>query len=97
MRAFVGDALFTARTDEPNWGKAHRILMAAFGPASLREMFPEMLDIAEQLFLKWERLGDGHAVDISDNTTRLTLDTIALTAFGYRFNSFYDKAMRIML
>ncbi|MBJ7598616.1 cytochrome P450 [Candidatus Nephthysia bennettiae] len=35
VRDFGGDGLFTADTEEPNWGKAHRILMPAFGPAAL--------------------------------------------------------------
>ena len=30
VRALAGDGLFTARSDEENWGKAHRILMPAF-------------------------------------------------------------------
>ena len=34
VRDFAGDGLFTAWTEEPNWGKAHRILMPAFGPAA---------------------------------------------------------------
>lgn len=29
--------------------------MPAFGTASIREMFPDMLDLADQLVLKWER------------------------------------------
>ena len=86
-RDFAGDGLFTAETQEPNWGKAHRILMPVFGPASLRNMFPGMVDIAEQLLLKWERQGPGQRIDVVDNMTRLTLDTIALCAFDYRFNS----------
>lgn len=93
IRAFAGDGLFTAYTDEPDWGKAHRILMPAFGPASLRDMFDGMVDIAEQLLLKWERLGPENKIDVVDNTTRLTLDTIALTGFDYRFNSFYRERM----
>ncbi|MEQ3553935.1 cytochrome P450 [Pseudonocardia nematodicida] len=32
VRDFAGDGLFTAETDEPNWGAAHRILMAAMHP-----------------------------------------------------------------
>lgn len=31
---------------------AHRILIPAFGPLSIREMYPGMLDIAEQLIQK---------------------------------------------
>ena len=30
IRAVVGDGLFTAHSHEPNWAKAHRILMPAF-------------------------------------------------------------------
>ena len=32
-------------------------------------------------------------IDVADNMTRLTLDTIALCAFDYRFNSFYQNEM----
>src|SRR5262245_22204315 len=57
LRAFGGDGLFTAYNEEPNWGKAHRLLMPAFGPIGVRAMFDRMLDIAEQMFLRWERFG----------------------------------------
>ncbi|WP_263064347.1 bifunctional cytochrome P450/NADPH--P450 reductase [Dickeya dadantii] len=88
-RNIGGDGLFTAHNDEPNWGKAHRILMPALGPLGVRAMFNNMLDIAEQMFLRWERFGPGVEIDVADNMTRLTLDTIALCGFDYRFNSFY--------
>ena len=93
IRDFAGDGLFTAYTQEDNWAKAHRILMPVFGPAALKSMFPKMVDIAQQLVLKWERQGPEQRIDIVDNTTRLTLDTIALCAFDYRFNSFYERDM----
>lgn len=93
VREFIGDGLFTAETQEPNWQKAHRILMPAFGPAALKRMFSGMDDIAEQLLLKWERLGPDARIDVPDNTTRLTLDTIALCSFSYRFNSLYREEL----
>jgi cytochrome P450/NADPH-cytochrome P450 reductase len=93
IRDFAGDGLFTAHTQEANWEKAHRILVPAFGPSAIKSMFPQMLDIAEQLMLKWERLGENTALDVPDNMTRLTLDAIALCAFDYRFNSFYSTGM----
>lgn len=34
---------------------ADRLLMPAFGTASIRDMFPDMLDLASQLVLKWQR------------------------------------------
>ena len=39
LREGVGSGLFTAHTDEKEWGIAHRILMPAFGPLAIREMF----------------------------------------------------------
>lgn len=93
VRDFAGDGLFTADTVEPSWGRAHRVLMPAFGPAALRPMFDGMADIAEQLLLKWERQGENQVIDVADSCTRLTLDTISLCAFSYRFNSFYAEAM----
>jgi cytochrome P450/NADPH-cytochrome P450 reductase len=93
VRNFAGDGLFTADTDDPDWGKAHRILMPAFGPAALREMFDRMVDIADQLLMKWEREGADHRIDVGSDATRLTLDTIALCAFSHRFNSMYSDEL----
>jgi cytochrome P450 / NADPH-cytochrome P450 reductase len=39
IRNGTGDGLFTAYTGEENWGIAHRILIPAFGPLSIRGMF----------------------------------------------------------
>jgi cytochrome P450 / NADPH-cytochrome P450 reductase len=41
---------------------------------------------------KWARLNPGDEVDVPADMTRLTLDTIALCGFGYRFNSFYRES-----
>lgn len=43
LRSGVGAGLFTAHTDEKEWGIAHRILMPAFGPLAIREMFDGLL------------------------------------------------------
>jgi cytochrome P450/NADPH-cytochrome P450 reductase len=81
--------LFTADSDDPLWKSAHEILLPAFSQRSIRAYVPMMVDIADQLLLKWERLNPGEPVDVTADMTRLTLDTIALCGFGYRFNSFY--------
>ncbi|CAF0931376.1 unnamed protein product, partial [Didymodactylos carnosus] len=92
MRALGGDGLVTAHTSEPNWKLAHKILIPAFGAHAIRNMFPEMVDIASQLLLRWKRFA-GEEINVCDNFTRLTLDTIALCSFDYRFNSFYQEKM----
>lgn len=93
IRTFAGNGLFTSYYDEPEWGQAHRILMPAFNPAALREMYEGMTDIAEQLMFKWARTRSDDPVDIPGDCTRLTLDTIALCSFSYRFNSFYSEKL----
>ena len=89
LRAFAGDGLFTAYTQEPNWSRAHNILLPNFGQKAMQGYHPMMVDIAEQLALKWERLNADDEVDVTHDMTSLTLDTIGLCGFGYRFNSFY--------
>ncbi|MBV9094116.1 MAG: cytochrome P450, partial [Streptosporangiaceae bacterium] len=55
----------------------------------MQDYHPMMLDVAGQLMLKWQRLNSDDDIDVAGDMTRLTLDTIALCGFGYRFNSFY--------
>ena len=89
VRIFTGDGLFTAFTHEQNWGLAHRILLPSFNQKAMQGYHPMMLDLAVQLVQKWQRLNPDESVDVADDMTRLTLDTIGLCGFNYRFNSFY--------
>ena len=52
-----------------------------------------MHDIATQMVMKWARRGSETKVLLTDDFTRLTLDTIALCAMDYRFNSFYSDSL----
>jgi cytochrome P450/NADPH-cytochrome P450 reductase len=52
-----------------------------------------MYDIASQLVLKWARKGEEYMIPVTNDFTRLTLDTIALCAMDYRFNSFYQDEL----
>jgi cytochrome P450/NADPH-cytochrome P450 reductase len=91
VRAVGGDGLFTADTNEPNWSKAHNILLQPFGNRAMQSYHPSMVDIAEQLVKKWERLNGDEEIDVVHDMTALTLDTIGLCGFDYRFNSFYRR------
>ncbi|KAF2833493.1 NADPH-cytochrome P450 reductase-like protein [Ophiobolus disseminans] len=94
VRNGVHGGLFTAYgPQEKEWGIAHRVLLPQLGPLSIRSMFPEMQDIASQLVMKWARHGSDHTIQVVDDFTRLTLDTIALCAMDYRFNSYYYQKM----
>ena len=91
LRVIGGDGLFTGDTTAPNWSKAHNILMPTFSQKSMRDYLPMMIDIAEQLMLKWERLNSDDEIDVPRDMIGLTLDTIGLCGFDYRFNSFYSE------
>jgi cytochrome P450 / NADPH-cytochrome P450 reductase len=93
VRNGVGDGLFTAHPGEHGWGVAHRILIPAFGPLSIRSMFDDMHDIASQLVMKWARAGPEEPIHVTDDFTRLALDTLALCTMDYRFNSYYKSEM----
>lgn len=62
--------------------------MPAFGTTAIREMFGDMLDIASQLLLKWERFGPEYIINPTEDFTRLTFDTIAFCSMSYRCVAF---------
>lgn len=93
VRNGIHDGLFTAHPGEHNWELAHRILIPAFGPLPIRGMYDGMHDIATQLVMKWARRGVDYVIPVTDDFTRLTLDTLSLCAMDFRFNSFYQNEM----
>ena len=86
LRALAGDGLFTAHTHEPNWRLAHDILQPAFSAEAMRRYHSVMLDVARELVARWDAASG--PVDVAADMTRLTLETIGLAGFGYRFGSF---------
>jgi cytochrome P450/NADPH-cytochrome P450 reductase len=96
LRDVVGDGLFTAKSDEAPWGKAHRILMPAFSQRAMKGYFDAMADVAGQLCDYWED-HQGEDLLVADDMTRLTLDTISLAGFDFRFNSFESRELHPFL
>jgi cytochrome P450/NADPH-cytochrome P450 reductase len=91
LRPAAGDGLFTSWTHEPNWQKAHNILLPNFSTKAMQGYLPAMIDMTEQLLQKWARLNFEDDVNVVDDMTRVTLDTIGMCGFNYRFNSFYRQ------
>jgi unspecific monooxygenase len=91
LRLIVGDGLFTAENDEPNWRLAHDILMPAFTRDAMRGYHAIMLEVASELLSRWDAAAEhGVRIDVTADMTRLTLETIGRAGFGYRFASFDD-------
>ena len=91
VRVIGGDALFTGYTQEPNWSKAHNILLPTFAQRAMVDYLPMMADVAGQLVQKWERLNSDDEIDVVHDMTGVALDTIGICGFNYRFNSFYRR------
>ena len=91
VRPLARDGLFTAFYGEPNWQKAHDVLLPGFSYAGLRNYHDAMLDINQQLVTRWDaRVGVG-PVDVSGDLQKLAMDTVGLAGFGARFESYdYD-------
>jgi cytochrome P450 len=89
LRRIVGDGLFTAENDAPNWQLAHDILMPAFTREAMRGYHAIMLEVARELLTRWDTAADhGQHVDVTGDMTRVALETIGRAGFGYRFGAF---------
>jgi cytochrome P450 / NADPH-cytochrome P450 reductase len=88
IRPLAGDGLFTAFHGEPNWQRAHDVLLPGFSYAGLRNYHDAMLDINRRLVERWDACVGLRPVDVSGDLQKLAMDTVALAGFGARFDSF---------
>ena len=88
LKQVIGNGLFTAETQSDDWGMAHRVLLPGFSQKGMREFHPYMQEAAGELVQKWDNLPDGRYINLTDDMTRLTFETIGLAGFGYRLESF---------
>jgi cytochrome P450/NADPH-cytochrome P450 reductase len=88
VRPLAGDGLFTAYHGEPNWQKAHDVLLPGFSYAGLRSYHAAMLDINCKMMDRWDASVGVRPVDVSNDLQKLAMDTVALAGFGSRFDSF---------
>ena len=88
LRHVMGDALFTADSDHPDWRLAHDILKPAFTREAMQGYHTIMLKVIQELLDRWDDAADsGRRVDVTDDMTRSTLETIGRAGFGYRFGA----------
>lgn len=88
LRPLAGDGLFTSYYGEPNWQKAHDVLLPGFSYAGIRNYHSAMLDINQRLINRWDAHVGKQPVDVSTDLQKLAIDTVALAGFGVQFNSF---------
>ncbi|ADG98903.1 cytochrome P450 [Segniliparus rotundus DSM 44985] len=87
LRPMAGDGLFTAYNREPNWQKAHNVLMPAFSRSAMVNYHASIRGAVEELVEVWaEDARSGAWVDVVDSMNKLTLEVISRAGFGHSFN-----------
>lgn len=91
LRPVAGDGLFTAYNHEPNWAKAHAILMPAFTKAAMESYHPTMTATVAELIDAWSNRADTEAwIDVPAEANRLTTEIVARAGIGHSFNKLDD-------
>ena len=85
LRAAAGDGLFTAHSHEPNWAKAHNILMPAFTKTAMASYHQDMAATVGELIDVWNDRA-GSWIEIPAVTNRLTAELIGRAGIGHSFN-----------
>lgn len=91
LRDIAGDGLFTAHSHEPNWQKAHNILTPGFAMKSIRGYVPAMKKICDQLLEQWDKVPEGEYINLAEDMTKLTFETIGVCGFDYSFGCFENE------
>ncbi|OSC38170.1 cytochrome P450 [Mycobacterium decipiens] len=92
VRSVLGDGLFTAYNHEPNWRKAHNILMPTFTKTAMKLYHDTMAETIRELVDVWNRKSAVRAwITIPADANRLTIEIIARVAMGYSFTKLSDS------
>jgi len=81
----VGNGLLVSQGDF--WRRQRRIMTPAFGNSSLKDFFSSIVETTKILLDKWS---SHKTIDMRGDMTKITLDIIALAAFGYSLNALTD-------
>lgn len=91
VRAFFGDGLLTAEGDL--WRRQRRLLQPSFTAQAVTQFATLMLDEAEA-FLARRR--DAQAFDVMNEMTRLTMNVICRSVFGYAIGDDLDRLAKAL-
>ncbi|ORB86053.1 cytochrome P450 [Mycobacterium kansasii] len=93
LRLTLGDGLFTAYNDEPNWHKAHNILMPAFTKAAMKNYHDSITDTVRELIEAWNTYDAKQSwIEIPVQANRLTVEIIARAGLSHSFGNLSDPA-----
>ena len=97
-RYILGDGLFTAYNDEPNWRKAHNILMPCFSNTAMRRYHETMAATISELIDAWNKKSAVRGwITIPADANRLTMEIIARVAMGHSFSKLSDPRETVFI
>lgn len=92
LRELLGDGLFTADNDDPNWRKAHDILLPAFTKTAMQRYHDTMGSAIGELMDGWTRRSAfGGWTGITLDVNKLTIEIVARAAMGFSFGQLSDR------
>ncbi|QIS08777.1 cytochrome P450 [Nocardia arthritidis] len=80
LRRVTAHGLFTARSSDPLWGRARRILGPGFSQAAMRAYHHAMQTVADDLIIEWT--AERGPIDTHSAMTRATLEVIGRAGFS---------------
>lgn len=90
LRPLASDGLFTAYNREPNWARAHNILMPAFTKTAMANYHATITGTVRELAEAWVEQSDW--VDIPAHSNALTFEIITRAGFSHSFRSLADQS-----
>jgi cytochrome P450/NADPH-cytochrome P450 reductase len=97
LRGFLGDGLQSAYSDEPAWGRGHRILADAFSPSSVNRHVDAITDCCEELTSRLVSIDNGKDVQIPAMAAGLFFEVMSRYAFSRNMGSFYSDGPTEMI
>lgn len=77
----IQPGIFTA--EGASWQNQRRMVMASFSPTHVRNYFPALLKVTQNLHTRWTRAArQGTPIDLQADLMRFTVDAISGLAFG---------------
>ena len=92
LREVAGAGLFTAKTKDPLWGQARRILTPGFSQTAMRTYHDATASVAADLSARWEK---EPTVDVHQDTTAATLEVIGRAGFSQRMGLLGDTCQAV--
>ncbi|MEE3851872.1 cytochrome P450 [Gordonia sp. LSe1-13] len=92
LREVAGAGLFTAKTKDPLWGQARRILTPGFSQAAMRAYHDAMSSVAADLSAQWTK---HPTVDVHQDMTAATLEVIGRAGFSQRMGLLGDTGQAV--